>query len=250
MGDAAVRRNVRPTVGGGQLRSKAVYGDGKKVRAHPLWILRALGRPQKAVNHGLCVSVVPHDIPRNVDSSGFSLGGAGWGRIGVCRNGILWISGGDAQWQTQGGHCLRAINLSIVNIGKISYRLAVTGCGGGVCILLGHGDGTFSGPCAVSTGAVAGGACSDIVLGDFNGDGKPDIGFLNLGQGTAVGTILGNGDGTSQPATTYGDAQYPSAIAVADFNGDHHQDLTGKGGPDLVSSAPWGLAVMLNSRDK
>jgi FG-GAP-like repeat len=49
--------------------------------------------------------------------------------------------------------------------------LAVTGCGG-VCILLGRGDSTFTSPRAFSTGATFDTPCAAIALGDFNQDGN------------------------------------------------------------------------------
>src|SRR3989442_12879403 len=41
---------------------------------------------------------------------------------------------------------------------------------------------------------------SGIVVSDFNGDGKPDLAVVNFGDWTAW-VLLGNGDGTFQPAT-------------------------------------------------
>jgi uncharacterized repeat protein (TIGR01451 family) len=64
-----------------------------------------------------------------------------------------------------------------------------------------------------------------IVVGDFNGDGKPDIAVLNSGSRN-VSILLGNGDGTFQPAKSFDvGGDNPSSIAVADFNGDGKLDL-------------------------
>ena len=63
-----------------------------------------------------------------------------------------------------------------------------------------------------------------VAVGDFNGDGKPDLVVANLGSNT-VSVLLGNGDGTFQPAVNYGAGFQPSSVAVGDFNGDGKPDL-------------------------
>jgi uncharacterized repeat protein (TIGR01451 family) len=64
-----------------------------------------------------------------------------------------------------------------------------------------------------------------VFVGDFNGDGKPDIAVLNSGSRN-VSILLGNGDGTFQPAKSFDvGGDNPSSIAVADFNGDGKLDL-------------------------
>jgi uncharacterized repeat protein (TIGR02543 family) len=60
-------------------------------------------------------------------------------------------------------------------------------------------------------------------VGDFNGDGKQDLAVAN--QGGDVSILLGNGDGTFQPAVNFGAGTTPLSVAVGDFNGDGKQDL-------------------------
>jgi uncharacterized repeat protein (TIGR01451 family) len=71
-----------------------------------------------------------------------------------------------------------------------------------------------------------------VLVYDFNGDGKPDIAVLNLGGTSSsagegsVSILLGNGDGTFQPAKTFDvGGVNPTTFAVADFNGDGKLDL-------------------------
>jgi hypothetical protein len=101
---------------------------------------------------------------------------------------------------------------------------------GTVSILLGNGDGTFRLPVDYSVGpASAAGFSQDpeaIAVGDFNGDGRLDLAVVNEGDST-VAILMGNGDGTFQPADFYSTVQYtsPDAIVVGDFNGDGKLDL-------------------------
>ena len=63
-----------------------------------------------------------------------------------------------------------------------------------VSILLGRGDGTFRSPIIVPVGLGPLG----VAVGDFNGDGIPDLAVTN-GIEDTVSILLGNGDGTFRP---------------------------------------------------
>src|SRR6202035_3849482 len=63
---------------------------------------------------------------------------------------------------------------------------------GGITILLGNGNGTFT-PTALSPNV--GAYSSSVVAADFNGDGIADLAVSNLYTGV-VYILLGNGDGT------------------------------------------------------
>src|SRR5712691_7499054 len=58
-----------------------------------------------------------------------------------------------------------------------------------------------------------------VAVGDFDGDGKPDLAVANL-NGTNVSIFLGNGDGTFRAATTFGAGIGPNSVEVGDFNRD------------------------------
>jgi hypothetical protein len=62
-----------------------------------------------------------------------------------------------------------------------------------------------------------------VTVGDFNGDGKPDLAVAGLYSGVSV--LLGNGDGTFQAAVNYLAGSNSRSIAVGDFNGDGKLDL-------------------------
>ena len=99
---------------------------------------------------------------------------------------------------------------------------------GSVGVMLGNGDGTFQPEVTYNGGY---GAMS-VAVADVNGDGKPDLLVANQSvlssspnDGT-IGVLLGNGNGTFQPVTSY-DSGGVNAIfvAVADVNGDGKLDL-------------------------
>ena len=67
---------------------------------------------------------------------------------------------------------------------------------------LGLGDGTFQEPSASLGLSVANPDLVGMVSGDFNGDGRLDLAVEDTYGGT-ISVLLGNGDGTFQPAKLY-----------------------------------------------
>jgi hypothetical protein len=117
---------------------------------------------------------------------------------------------------------------------------------GVVAVLLGNGDGTFQTAVSYNSGGYRD---SSLSVADLNQDGKPDLIVANLcakadscDQG-AIGVLLGNGDGTFQPAKSYSSGGGPVSIAVGDVNLDGRPDLA------VVNGYPGNVAVLLGNGD-
>lgn len=94
---------------------------------------------------------------------------------------------------------------------------------------LDNGGGVFTEKSAAPSGTVG----AAVVVGDFNGDGIPD---LASALGNSVAVLLGNGDGTftaknGQPVST----QTNVSLIAADFNGDGKLDLATVDSANTVS---------------
>ena len=103
-----------------------------------------------------------------------------------------------------------------------------------VGVLLGNGDSTFQSAVSYGSGGVG---PKSVAVADINGDGKPDlivanclpIGASGCGGPTpngVVSVLLGNGNGSFQPAVSYdAGGRDADSVVVADVNGDRKPDV-------------------------
>jgi hypothetical protein len=104
-----------------------------------------------------------------------------------------------------------------------------------ISILLGNGNGTFQAPTNIGIGIGIGSNPTSVAVGDFNGDGKLDLGvtanttlsyYGSIYSNGYANVLLGNGDGTFQAAQSFAAGSgYHTSAAVGDFNGDGKQDF-------------------------
>jgi hypothetical protein len=123
--------------------------------------------------------------------------------------------------------------------GKLDLVVVNSG-GNSVTVLLGNGSNGFSpapgSPLAVGTNPQA------VAVGDFNGDGKPDLAIANAG-GNNVTVLLGTGTGrfNAAPGSPFAVGASPAAIISGDFNADGRADIV------IANSGDGTITVLLGN---
>jgi len=145
----------------------------------------------------------------------------------------VWLGNGDGTFTSTrsyagGGNVLIA---DFTNDGKLDVA-----CGG--TMLLGNGDGTFKGQPEVPLQPGPSAA-----VGDFNGDGNPDLAVIYPG---GVYVLLGDGLGWLAMEQTYTLPAPGYSIAAGDLNGDGKLDLAIY---TTDQTSHWSLIVMLGNGD-
>jgi hypothetical protein len=158
-----------------------------------------------------------------------------------CKNGVVGVllGNGDGTFQSaqsfsSGG--LVASSVAIADLNKdgradlvvTNQCLDGTCASGSVSVLMGNGNGTFQKAQPYPSGGIT---AVSVAIGNFNGDKKLDLVVANQCQSSGncngnVGVLLGNGNGTFQPAQSYASGGYTAvSVITGDFDGDGETDL-------------------------
>ena len=105
--------------------------------------------------------------------------------------------------------------------GKLDLAVAAF-FNGKVAVLLGRGDGTFEPATYYTVGANE--TTGSIVAANLRRADLLDLVVTN-DLSNEVQVLFGNGDGTFGPAVAYSTPNYPAAIELGDFTGDHKLDV-------------------------
>ncbi len=113
-----------------------------------------------------------------------------------------------------------------------------------ISVLLNQGDGTFKEPAVYESARRP----DSVAIGDFNGDGKPDLAVAHTGRypeygDPGISILLNDGNGTFADPVEYDAGDRPNSIALGDLDGDGDLDLA------VANSGDDNISILLNLGD-
>jgi len=115
-------------------------------------------------------------------------------------------------------------------------------------VLLNNGDGTFTSQGSVSGVPIfIGWGATNLVKGDFDGDGKPDLAFIGSSQ-DSIQVLHGNGDGSFHEGLTYKVDTQVYQMLAADLNNDGRTDLVIYANAKSVPNAQGRIVTLLGEK--
>ena len=138
----------------------------------------------------------------------------------------ILLGKGDGTFLTMGIYpSVNAQNVSVGDFNKDGKPDFVVANSGSILIsvFLGNGDGTFGVPSSLPITLGTGGPQKGLAVGDFDGDGNPDLAWA--GSNPTISIFLGKGDGTFRGAVNFPAGSNAGSLIAAAFNGDGRTDL-------------------------
>jgi len=130
----------------------------------------------------------------------------------------LWLGQGDGTFRNGAWSHLSGICVYRLTVADVNGDGAVDVLPSPLTVLLGQQADSFA---PLITSSKAGGG-ELLGVGDWNGDGKPDLATASDGW---VGVHLGNGDGSFGSSRVYATTAAPGTLALADFDADGQLDV-------------------------
>jgi FG-GAP-like repeat/Bacterial Ig-like domain (group 3)/FG-GAP repeat len=109
-------------------------------------------------------------------------------------------------------------------------------------IQFGNGDGAFMQSSGIPGIPLDFSGYQSVAVGDFNGDGKPDLAVTNSGA-NGVNVFLNSESGFSAMAASPATGDSPTSVAAVDFNGDGKLDLA------VTNSGSNNVTILLGNGD-
>ncbi len=123
-------------------------------------------------------------------------------------------------FNSHGGNSLVAADFN--GDGKLDLACASDMSNTQINVLFNNGNGGFGAPTAFNSGGIQ---PQGLAVGDFDGDGNPDLAVANY-QSNTIGILLGDGHGGFTAPTAFDcGGNSPLDVAVGDFNGDGKADI-------------------------
>jgi hypothetical protein len=140
--------------------------------------------------------------------------------------------------QVQGFPWGKITSLALADVnGDGKTDLLAVSSQGTLYVANGQGNGLFGATQTYHVGQGLTGQSYELAVGDFNGDGKPDVVVTNPRTG-AVSVLLNNGNGTLATPVTYAVGGSPTAVALGDVTGDGNLDVVTANANGTVSVLP------------